>query len=63
MSAISVSKKIIDEISNETKDEAVIDLAKDILLFEIENWKTDNPHFKKHFTELIARHAAKRNKT
>ena len=39
-----ISKKILDEIDRQIKDEIVRELAKNLLQFELENWRIEKPH-------------------
>jgi hypothetical protein len=54
MSFTSISRRILNEIDNETKNLALRDLAKVLLQFEMENWESDKAHFREFYEREIA---------
>ena len=57
-----ISKKILDEIDRQIKDEIVRELAKNLLQFELENWRIEKPHYKDFFVYQLTIHTRKRMK-
>jgi len=51
----SVSKRILNELKNNTKNEVVYKIAEEILFFEMENWRLKNPRYRRHIEGLITK--------
>ena len=56
----SISKRILKEIDSQTNDPVVKGLAKEILEFEIANWRMEKVHFKEYFDQLFETQSKKR---
>jgi len=56
----SVSKMILKEI-DALSDPVVKQVARDILEFEIQNWKMERIHYKDYLENLISAHAKRRS--
>jgi len=56
----SISKRILKEIDSQTNDPVVKGLAKEILEFEIANWRMEKVHFKEYFDQLFLTQSKKR---
>jgi len=56
----SVSRTILKEI-DALSDPVVKDVARDILEFEIQNWKMERVHYKDYFENLISTQAKRRS--
>ena len=57
---LRISKKILEEIDAQIKDEIVRELAKNLLQFELENWRIEKLHFKEFFTNQLTIYCRKR---
>ena len=53
MSLMTISQRILGEINSRTKDPILSELAKNLLQFEMENWKMEKVHFKDHYESVI----------
>ena len=59
-SVISINKRILKEIDSLSKSQEIKELARDILQFEMENWRIENVHFREYFDKLISYQVKKR---
>jgi hypothetical protein len=57
---VSISKRILKEIDDQIKDEVVNELAKNLLVFELENWRIEKAHFRDYFDKQITIQSKKR---
>jgi len=57
---VSISKRILKEIDDQIQDKAVNELAKSFLMFELENWRIEKPHYKDYFDKQITIQSKKR---
>ena len=59
----TISKLIIKGIEEVTEDQDLQDLAREILRFELNNWKKDRPRFVASYEALIERTVRRRQKS
>jgi len=57
---VSISKRILKEIDDQIKDEVVNELAKSLLIFELENWRIEKARFRDYFDKQITIQSKKR---
>jgi hypothetical protein len=57
---VSISKRILKEIDDQIKDEVVNELAKELLIFELENWRIEKARFRDYFDKQITIQSKKR---
>jgi hypothetical protein len=60
MSFTAISRRILNEIDKESKNQMYRDLAKVLLQFEMENWGTDKEHF--HYRDFYENQITIRSK-
>ncbi len=57
---LKVSKRILEEIDKQIKDEIVRELAKNFLQYELENWRYEKLHYKEFYTNQLTIYSRKR---
>jgi hypothetical protein len=60
MSLTTISRRILNEIDKESKNQMLRDLAKILLQFEMENWGMDKDHH--HYRDFYEREISIRSK-
>ncbi|MEM2613010.1 MAG: hypothetical protein QXO15_02130 [Nitrososphaerota archaeon] len=57
---LRVSKRILEEIDKQIKDEVVKEVAKNLLQFELENWRYEKLHYKDFYMNQLTIYCRKR---
>lgn len=57
---LKVSKRILEEIDKQIKDEVVKEVAKNLLQFELENWRYEKLHYKDFYINQLTIYCRKR---
>ena len=57
---LRISKKILEEIDAQIEDEIVRELAKNLLQFELENWRIETLHYKDFFANQLTIYCRRR---
>lgn len=57
---VKVSKRILDEIDKQIKDEVVKEVARNLLQYELDNWRYEKLHYKEFYMNQLTIYCRKR---